>query len=339
MTATQAGHPVEPGALRRERSGKDPYIQVLRGLAIAAVALIHCLPESAASVALRPLLNWAVAMFLFLSGLLTTEEKVMRGGVIGKRLLKVAWPYLVWSVIYTALSRPESASEALLPLLTGGASAQMYYLLVYAQLVAITPLLFKLLRTHRVLTYAIAPVAVALWEAAALLGIDLPNLGRLFPMWLVFYLVGLEWERWRGVVSGKVKAVAAVAAVALALQMGEGFLWNAYGDYNMATTQLRLTNMASSLAVIALFMLASGAVRSKLAGCQPLVRLGDLSFGVYLCHIAAFIVCRKLFELVGLSGFLPSLLLWAVVLVSSALFVALCQRVLPKRALVVVGFV
>lgn len=59
---------------------KDSYIQALRGLAIAAVVLIHCLPESSASIALRPFLNWSVALFLFLSGMLTTEEKVLRGG-------------------------------------------------------------------------------------------------------------------------------------------------------------------------------------------------------------------------------------------------------------------
>lgn len=59
---------------------RDPYVQALRGLAIAAVVLIHCLPESGMSIVLRPFLNWAVAMFLFLSGLLTTEEKVARWG-------------------------------------------------------------------------------------------------------------------------------------------------------------------------------------------------------------------------------------------------------------------
>lgn len=58
---------------------KDLYIQALRGFAIAAVVLIHCLPQCEASVALRPFLNWSVAMFLFLSGVLTTEEKMKRG--------------------------------------------------------------------------------------------------------------------------------------------------------------------------------------------------------------------------------------------------------------------
>lgn len=54
---------------------RDPYLQVVRGLAIAAVVLIHCLPQEAASVALRPFLNFAVAAFVFLSGYLTPRER------------------------------------------------------------------------------------------------------------------------------------------------------------------------------------------------------------------------------------------------------------------------
>ncbi len=62
---------------------KDRYLQAVRGAAITAVVLIHCLPQCDASVALRPLLNWAVAAFLFLSGLLTTEQGFMRAGCSG----------------------------------------------------------------------------------------------------------------------------------------------------------------------------------------------------------------------------------------------------------------
>lgn len=260
-------------------------------------------------------------------------------GVIKKRLLKVVWPYLVWSVVYVAASRPESVEDATLPVLTGGAAAQMYYLLLYAQMVALTPLLYRLLRMHRTLLYAIASVAVVLWEFAALLCIDLPNLGRLFPMWLIFYLVGIEWDRLRFLLKGRVPTIAATAALAVAAQVAEGFLWYARGDYSMATTQLRLTNMVSSLAVIALFMLASDRARHHLESRALLVRLGDLSFGVYLCHIAALTVFRKFFEFVGITGFLPLLALCLVVLAASAAFVDLCQRILPKHILVAVGFV
>ena len=54
--------------------GKDYFIQAVRGLAIASVVLIHCLTQEAASVALRPFLNFAVATFVFLSGYLTPRE-------------------------------------------------------------------------------------------------------------------------------------------------------------------------------------------------------------------------------------------------------------------------
>ena len=59
---------------------KDRYLQALRGLAISAVVLIHCLPQCAASVAIRPFLNFSVALFLFLSGVLTDERKFNAGG-------------------------------------------------------------------------------------------------------------------------------------------------------------------------------------------------------------------------------------------------------------------
>ena len=60
---------------------RDRYLQALRGISIAAVVLIHCLPACAVSVAIRPFLNWSVAMFLFLSGYLTDELEIKRGAL------------------------------------------------------------------------------------------------------------------------------------------------------------------------------------------------------------------------------------------------------------------
>ena len=59
---------------------KDCYLQAVRGAAICAVVLIHCLPQCDASVAVRPFLNWGVAAFIFLSGYLTSESKIKAGG-------------------------------------------------------------------------------------------------------------------------------------------------------------------------------------------------------------------------------------------------------------------
>lgn len=68
---------------------KDRYLQALRGLAISAVVLIHCLPQCAASVAIRPFLNFSVALFLFLSVVLTDERKFNAGGVFDAALARL----------------------------------------------------------------------------------------------------------------------------------------------------------------------------------------------------------------------------------------------------------
>lgn len=79
---------------------KDRYLQALRRLAISAVVLIHCLPQCAASVAIRPFLNFSVALFLFYPVFLPTSANLLGG--LRRRISKVAGPYAFWSVIYLA---------------------------------------------------------------------------------------------------------------------------------------------------------------------------------------------------------------------------------------------
>lgn len=324
--------PAEVGA------GRDAYIQALRGVAIAVVVLIHCLPDGVVSVVLRPLLNWAVAMFVFLSGMLATEEAVARGGMVRRRLVKVAAPYLIWSLVYLVALRPRGACEAVVALATGGATAHLYFLLVYAQLAVLTPPLFKLLSSHRVALYLVTPLWLVCWEALAIMGVDVPSVAVLFPSWPVYYLVGLEWERWRERLRGRKAALVVAMVVAMAAQMGDGLLWYAHGDPGMATTQLRVTNAASSLAVIALFALAQGSGGERLSGCRALVGLGDLSFGIYLCHLAFLVAVRKALELAGIGeGPLGTVVAWVLALGLSAAAVAACRRVLPRRMRAALG--
>ena len=76
---------------------KDRYLQALRGLAISAVVLIHCLPQCAASVAIRPFLNFSVALFLFLSGVLTDERKFNAGGC--------SYSFVNWEMLFVRPNR------------------------------------------------------------------------------------------------------------------------------------------------------------------------------------------------------------------------------------------
>lgn len=68
-------------------------IQVLRGLAIIAVVLIHTCPNGYAQVWIRPFINWAVPLFLFLSGYLTKMDNDDWSSLIKKRVLRVMIPY------------------------------------------------------------------------------------------------------------------------------------------------------------------------------------------------------------------------------------------------------
>lgn len=234
---------------------KDRYLQAVRGAAITAVVFIHCLPQCDVSVALRPLLNWAFAAFLFLSGLLTTEASIARGGVLERRLWRTLPPYVVWSLAYALLLQGSGTWGALKALLTAGAAAQMYFIAVYLQLTMLTFLLYRLLRWRPLIVYAVTPLSLAAYDVLTAVGVALPILGRLFPMWLVFYVVGLDWERWRARLQGKFRAALVALGACLAIQLVSGFAWLHLGDYNMATTQLKLSSMATSLCVIAVIML------------------------------------------------------------------------------------
>lgn len=139
-----------------------------------------------------------------------------------------------------------SLASGVLAFAMGFASAQMYCLLVYVQLVLLTPVLFKLLSRNRFLVYATTPVCLLLRELVAFAGIELPQIQVLCPMWLIFYVVGLDWKRWSGLIEGRAVQLSVVSLARLVLQEASGFCWNLVGDFNMATTQLKLSSAATS---------------------------------------------------------------------------------------------
>lgn len=76
-------------------------IQVLRGLAIIAVVIIHSNANGIISVIDRPFVNFAVAIFIFISGYLTKLSYSDIRNFYKKRIVKVGMPYIVWTIIYT----------------------------------------------------------------------------------------------------------------------------------------------------------------------------------------------------------------------------------------------
>lgn len=153
----------------------------------------------------------------------------------------------------------------------------MYYLLVHSQLVLLTPVLFRLLSRYRFFVYCVTPACLLLRELAAVAGIALPLIQVFCPMWLIFYVFGLDWRRWAALIEGRTTQLVAVLFIFLIIQEVAGFWWYLTGDFNMATTQLKLGSAATSLAVIALLMAVPGSFKSRLSSTL-LVDLGNASF-------------------------------------------------------------
>ena len=108
---------------------KSYKIQVIRGIAIVGVVFIHNTGGVYQAVC-RPFLNFAVATFLFLSGMLSDADKWNPK----KRIKKILIPYILWTMAYVIIGNFHNLSEIplifLKRLLLGNSAAIMYYVFV-----------------------------------------------------------------------------------------------------------------------------------------------------------------------------------------------------------------
>ena len=136
-------------------------IQILRGLAILAVVFIHNTPNGIAQVYFRPFLNFSVGLFLFFSGMLSDVNKWNPR----KRILKVAIPYILWTMIYVIMGNYQVLNDVpiifLKKLITGKAAAVMYYIFVYCEFTLLIPVIDKLARSrYRYIGFLITPMEI-----------------------------------------------------------------------------------------------------------------------------------------------------------------------------------
>mgnify|MGYP006981748947 CR=1 FL=1 len=218
----------------------------------------------------------------------------------------------------------------------GSVSAQMYYLLVHSQLVLLTPVLFRLLSRYRFFVYCVTPACLLLRELAAVAGIALPLIQVFCPCGSSFMFsvstggVGLRSLK------DEPLSLLQCSLYFLIIQEVAGFWWYLTGDFNMATTQLKLGSAATSLAVIALLMAVPGSFKSRLSSTL-LVDLGNASFGIYLCHILVLKAVWKLLGLFVIPLGVSTFAVWALTLAGSYSLVSLCGRYLPERIHIIVG--
>ena len=143
-------------------------IQIIRAIAIISVLVIHTVGQSPYELYIRPLVNFGVGVFLFLSGFLTPRIEDVKV-FYTKRILRVFIPYLVWSLLLCVVYG--DYQDLAWNLLTFQESSIYYYIFVYLQITLLVPILWKLLDARYYwLGLAITPVAILVEVIWALTG-------------------------------------------------------------------------------------------------------------------------------------------------------------------------
>lgn len=305
---------------------KDNYFQYLRALAILAVILIHVLPQTSYSIIIRQFVNFSVGMFLFLSGYLTSEKSVENiKEFYKKRIIRVLIPYLIWSLVWVVYNKDFNMKVILFKLVTGQCCGIYYYILVYIQLVLLTPILFKLL--DKKLMYIVTPLFLCVLYLFSIFGKSIPfpyNVNTFFP-WLIFYFYGLRFRNKELKVNLNKNIILYILFIILSIV--EGFFWNKQDNYNLAISQTKITSMFATLCFINIAM----ALKDKIkCNCKVLKAIGDCSFGMYLTHFLFLRIVRYRVS--------NTLLRYAVVVTVTILFILIVKKIVGDKLSRYLGF-
>ncbi len=324
-------------------------IQILRAAAIIAVVAIHTCSFGAVGIIVRPFLNFAVALFLGLSGYLTSTELPL--SKVKKRCLRVFIPYTLWSLIYTAIRGTWAAFP--IHFLSGYSCGVFYFIVVYLQLTLLAPLAGKLLRSrYNVIGYLITPAAIGIQYMLELLGRPIPKPWNevFFPVWFLFFYVGmavryrvdhdssfyLNREQDRFHFSSYLKIA---IPISILIQTVEGVLWKYAGSSRMPYTQIKFGSMLTSVLVILLalqWVTSRKPIPFSTKMQNLLVYIGDISFGIYFTHILFKDFLKAAVSYAGALMFPMSTIL---VLCMDIAAIYLIRQFFPKRFCRVLGLI
>lgn len=286
---------------------KSRYWQKVRGICILAVILIHCpAGESGSSLYIwmisRYIINFAVAMFIFMSGYFVNPEKVKKGNYIGGRIQRLLIPFLIWDSFYAIknilLNHEYSTKRFIVEFVTGKTAAPLYYILVLIQLTILTPYIVKTRYENRgKWLYMVTPVYLLILYGYIITTGKQPFLYEtVFPAWLLFYLLGIDLKRGVG---DKLISKVRISWVggALGISLIESFLLMKIGTpIGFLSSQIRFGNF-----VYAFIFIAWIKKRECDVPDDVLNKVGDCSFGMYFIHLFVLQVVQKIICLLGLN--------------------------------------
>ena len=318
-------------------NNKNLKIQILRAIAIIAVVAIHTMPKNEMSIILRPLVNFAVPLFIFLSGYLTKIQIDNVKQFYKRRILRVLIPYIIWSILYTianAIIRDEINISIfktfIINLITTESCYIFYYIAVYIQLVLITPLLIKIINSkYKWLPFLIQPIWIILIMYVLNIvnkPLNSPWNGYFFMTWFAFYYFGILLGNKILNVQCKRRNLIILYCLAVEIQIFEAIIWyKVIGNYGVAVSQAKLSNMISSLIFLTLCYMYICKDKKQVNILQKiLIKIGDFSFGIFLCHPAIIMVMNK----ISIYQMLPFPINTIIILIVSSVCIIAGKKIL-----------
>ncbi len=307
-------------------TNKDLSFQAFRGLAIIAVVAIHASAtgklfinnESLSlnyefSLIFRQFINYAVAVFIFISGFFTPKNyfSTISDYLIyyNKRLTRLLIPYLFWCFFVILFFKPNynwNLLNIFRDIITGRVLGPYYFIIVLTQLIILTPLMISSTRNiiKSIFWLSLTPLSLLILYFFRLhLNYDLnfPLYAIPFSIWITFYYFGMLASHNIKIVDFCEKRIGIIILLyitSILFSITEGlFLWRIYGLDSFADSQIKISSFLSSFSLILLFIGLRKIINhwSKL-----LVVLGEFSFGIYLSHIFILDVLNKLMSKIGI---------------------------------------
>lgn len=301
---------------------RNTYYDSLRGIAIIAVVFIHCISFSEKStlnisISFRQLINFAVPLFLAISGFFLAEknlsDKKSYFYFLKKQIKRVYLPYLIWSSIFVLflflISGRFQFFQIIKKILLFQVSPVYYYVALIIQYYFLIPILKFNIRLSLIISILISSTLAVLFTFIHYKnGSSLPLLlyaGNCLT-WLMFFVLGMFIK----LKKIRIKNTLLVGGIlfALILSIAETFFWMNNGmAVKDAVSAVKLSSFVYSAFIIILLL-------NTIRNWKVLSKLGEFSYAVYLMHMIVLIFLKTMMAKHLDFNFIQELLLGIVIL-------------------------
>jgi fucose 4-O-acetylase-like acetyltransferase len=286
---------------------RSTFWDCVKGAAIIAVVFIHASSPTllapqmsmnwSGGLILNECANFAVPLFLAVSGLFARYEGNSPSQYYAKRFQRLIGPYVVWTLIYIAMTHmrefllPEEVAE---DIVDGKGIGIGYFVPLLAQFIVLTPLLARVRseRMHLAMMIVSGTVGLAYAYVVRLQFPDtvfgqFPGYALPFLIWCPFYQLGFYLSRYPQRIEALIRhrnPLMGAIIFFLVLSIFEGFWLAERGFIDLGASQIKLSSFCFSIALF-LSLCARSMRSTSSTGWTALAWLGVNSYPIYLIHM------------------------------------------------------